>query len=218
MAMNNSETQSAANLDHVDGVLNYLADRSEPVTYTYQPPPGVVARTGNYAKYSVPIHSARAIISQLSLDRQGFAVASHQTAVANFYDEKEVRAVYYPEVERLVKEVTAAVKVHVFDHNVRCRPMAKLRESSFGRSGGFASESIRDYQRVAADSWPGAGIAAGSVRRGKHGAGRLREARAALPRSRWRGILSRLQSQSSMVLHSKSEKRRSTTTQMLRFR
>jgi hypothetical protein len=127
--MNTNETQSATNLDHVDGVLNYLADRNEPVTYTYQPPPGVAARTGHYAKYSVAIHSARPIMQQLSLDRQGFAVVSHQTAVANFYDEKEVRAIYYPEVERLVKESTGAVKVHVFDHNVRCRPMAKMREN-----------------------------------------------------------------------------------------
>ncbi len=128
MAIPNTENQSAP--DHVDGVLNYLADRNDqPVTYTYQPPPGVAARSGNYAKYSVAIHNARALLSQLSLDRQGFAVAHQETAVANFYDEKEVRAVYYPEVERMVKEFTGAVKVHVFDHNVRCRPMAKRREN-----------------------------------------------------------------------------------------
>lgn len=118
------------NSDHVDTVLNYLADRSSaPVTYTYQPPPGVAARTGNYAKYAVSIHSARPILPDLSLDRQGFAVVRQQTAVSNFFDEKEVRAVYYPEVERLVKEFTGAVKVHVFDHNVRSRPMAKRREN-----------------------------------------------------------------------------------------
>ena len=52
-----------------------------------------------------------------------------QSAVANFYDAEEVRSVYYPEVERLVREFTGAVKVHVFDHNVRSRPMAKLREN-----------------------------------------------------------------------------------------
>jgi len=128
MAIPNTENQSTA--DHVDGVLNYLADRNDqPVTYTYQPPPGVAARSGNYRKYSVAIHDARALLSDLSLDRQGFAVAHQETAVANFYDEKEVRAVYYPEVERLVKEFTGAVNVHVFDHNVRCRPMAKRREN-----------------------------------------------------------------------------------------
>ncbi|HSU91145.1 MAG TPA: CmcJ/NvfI family oxidoreductase [Sporolactobacillaceae bacterium] len=128
MANLNTENQSAP--DHVNGVLNYLADRNDaPITYTYQPPPGVAARSGNYAKYSVAIHNARAVLSQLSLDRQGFAVAYQETAVANFYDEEEVRTVYYPEVERLVKEFTGAVKVHVFDHNVRCRPMAKRREN-----------------------------------------------------------------------------------------
>ncbi len=130
MTTDRTENQSAASPGHVDAVLNYLADRSDtPVTYTYQPPPGVAARSGNYRKYSVAIHDARAVLSDLSLDRQGFAVAHQETAVANFYDEKEVRAVYYPEVERLVKEFTGAVKVHVFDHNVRCRPMAKRREN-----------------------------------------------------------------------------------------
>src|SRR6266481_1156414 len=128
MAILNTENQSAP--DHVEGVLNYLADRNDaPVTYTYQPPPGVAARSGNYRKYSVAIHNARAVLSNLSLDRQGFAVAHQETAVADFYDENEVRAVYYPEVERLVMQSTGAVKVHVFDHNVRCRPMAKRREN-----------------------------------------------------------------------------------------
>ncbi len=130
MTITRIENQAAANPDHVDAVLNYLADQSAgPVTYTYQPPPGVAARTGNYAKFPVAIQSARAILPQLSLDRQGFTIARQESAVANFFDEKEVRGVYYPEVERLVKEVTGAVKVHVFDHNVRCRPMAKRREN-----------------------------------------------------------------------------------------
>src|ERR1700675_122605 len=115
MAINTTENQSAANPDHVDAVLNYLADRSDhPVTYTYQPPPGVAARSGNYAKYSVAIHNARAVLSDLSLDRQGFAVVHQETAVSNFYDEKEVRAVYYPEVERLVKEFPGGGKRKVF--------------------------------------------------------------------------------------------------------
>jgi len=46
----------------------------------------------------------------------------------NFYDEKEVRAVYYPEVERLLKEATGAVKVVIFDHVVRCAPKAHQGE------------------------------------------------------------------------------------------
>jgi len=125
----NLET-AASDTDDVSGVLNYLADKDQhPVSYNFTPPPGVPARIGNYEKFTVTIHSARAILEQLSLDRQGFAVTYQQSAVANFYDADEVRRIYYPEVERLVREVTGAVKVHVFDHNVRSRPMAQRREN-----------------------------------------------------------------------------------------
>ena len=111
-------------------MLNYLADKDQhPVTYNFKPPPGVPGQTGTYARFTVPIHSARVIMSELSLDRQGFAVTRQNTAVANFYDADEVRRVYYPEVERLVREFTGAVKVHVFDHNVRSRPMAERHEN-----------------------------------------------------------------------------------------
>jgi hypothetical protein len=130
MATSSTESATAIGPDYVSGVLNYLADRDQhPVSYNFKPPPGVPARTGTYAKFTVPIHSARAIVRELSLDRQGFAVTHQNTAVANFYDPDEVRRVYYPEVERMVREFTGAVKVHVFDHNVRSRPMAKRREN-----------------------------------------------------------------------------------------
>jgi hypothetical protein len=41
-----------------------------------------------------------------------------------------VRATYYPEVERLVKQLTGAVKVHVFDHNVRNKAMSRGGDKS----------------------------------------------------------------------------------------
>jgi hypothetical protein len=49
-------------------------------------------------------------------------VASRSTvAVKDFYDEDEVRRVYYPEAERLVAEATDASRVLVFDHTIRRR-------------------------------------------------------------------------------------------------
>src|ERR1700737_1389800 len=74
------------------------------------------------------IHDARPLIRELSLDRQRFVLIGDQTAVANFYDEQEVRAVYYPEVERLVKEATGAIKVVVFAHDVRSILKARAGE------------------------------------------------------------------------------------------
>src|SRR5215475_2042719 len=110
------------NLEHVEATLNYLAPDSEkPYTYMYRPPSGVPAVTGNYIQRRMPIYNARAIERELSLDRQGFALVHQHSAVKDFYNSDEVRSIYFPEVERLVKEATGAIKVHVFDHNVRNR-------------------------------------------------------------------------------------------------
>jgi hypothetical protein len=119
-----------ANLPHVETTLNYLVDRTEkPVAYMYTPPPDTPPRTGRYGPYPVSIYDGRGILPQISLDTYGFQLTHHDTKVVNFYDEDEVRAVYYPEVERLLKEVTGAVKVLVFDHNVRCQPMSQRGEN-----------------------------------------------------------------------------------------
>jgi hypothetical protein len=48
-------------------------------------------------------------------------VVKRSSAVRDFYDEDELRRVYYPEAERLVAEVTGATRVLVFDHTVRRR-------------------------------------------------------------------------------------------------
>ena len=44
-----------------------------------------------------------------------------QSAVRDFWDEDEVRRVYYPEVQRVLAEVTGASKVFIFDHTLRRR-------------------------------------------------------------------------------------------------
>ena len=75
-----------------------------------------------HRSHPLPIHDGRAIIERLSLDRQGFELRHHQTAVSNFYDADEVRAIYYPEVERLLTAATGAVKAVAFEHDVRCAP------------------------------------------------------------------------------------------------
>jgi len=95
MTTPHTELAASNSPDYVSGVLNYLADKEQrPVSYNFKPPPGVPARTGTYAKFTVQFHSARAIMSELSLDLQGFAVTHQQSAVANFYDADEVRKVY----------------------------------------------------------------------------------------------------------------------------
>ena len=68
---------------------------------------------------TVSIADGRPIVDRLSLDGAGFELRPHNTAVSDFYDDDEVRAVYYPEVEHLVKAATGASRVVIFDHTVR---------------------------------------------------------------------------------------------------
>ncbi len=85
MTTSHTELATPTSPEHVDGVLNYLADKDQhPVSYNFKPPPGVPARTGTYAKFTVPIHSARTIMSELSLDRQGFAVTRQNSCGREF--------------------------------------------------------------------------------------------------------------------------------------
>ena len=107
-------------LDHVLAPLTFLVDTGQrPAAYRPTNGNGEWRRTGEYVPVEVPIHDGRPLARDLSLDREGFVLTRHDTSVADFFDPEEVRAVYYPEVERLVKAATGASRVLVFDHNVR---------------------------------------------------------------------------------------------------
>ncbi len=69
----------------------------------------------------MPIFDGRLIADEFSLDREGFALVKHPTAVKNYYDENEIRRVYYPAVEAFLKATLKADRVLIFDHTVRKR-------------------------------------------------------------------------------------------------
>lgn len=112
-------------LPQVEAELNYIVPSAEkPVVYLYEPPPGVPAQSGQYEKRKVAIADARPLAPQLSLDRQGFRLAHHETAVRNFLDDAEVTSIYYPEIARLAQASTGAARVWVFDHTLRASAAA----------------------------------------------------------------------------------------------
>lgn len=104
----------------INAPVNYLVPTGErPYSYQYEPPPGVPLRNGQYAAQTVPMHDGRPLIDSLSLDRHGFELRTHASAVSDFRDDDLIRTRYYPEVAQLVKNATGAARVLVFDHNVR---------------------------------------------------------------------------------------------------
>ena len=109
-------------LPHVEAELTYLAAMTErPRNYTYDPPEGTPRSNAAQEAHRVTIRSARPVTADLALDREGFALLHAPSAVRDFYDEDELRRVYYPEVERAIAEATGAAKVLVFDHTLRRR-------------------------------------------------------------------------------------------------
>ena len=93
----------------VEALINYSVDVGvKPASYggidTFE---ADKKRTGKYLEHKVSIHDGRVIANELSLEREGFIFVRHATRVKNFYDEAEVRAAYYPEIEQLVKKPQA---------------------------------------------------------------------------------------------------------------
>ncbi|MGH7933948.1 MAG: CmcJ/NvfI family oxidoreductase [Candidatus Binataceae bacterium] len=142
--------------------LNYLAEMAEkPHTYTYTPPAGVAPTNRRVARHTMPIYDARAIASRLSLDREGFAYIREPSAVTNFYNDDEVRAVYYPECERLLLHAAGATRVVMFDHIVRNAARAKAGEKGIKQpatgvhndyTGRSAPQRLRDFLPEEADA------------------------------------------------------------------
>jgi hypothetical protein len=109
-------------LPHVEAELNYLVPIAEkPRTYTYDPPSGLPRSNAAYEARRLPIYDVRSLASEISLDGEGFAIIRHRSVVRDFFDDQEVRRVYYPEAERLIAEWTGASRVFIFDHTQRRR-------------------------------------------------------------------------------------------------
>jgi hypothetical protein len=109
-------------LPYVEAELHYLAPMAErPRNYTYDPPAGVPRSNSSHETRRLPVYDARSLASDVSLDGEGFAIVQHRSAVRDFYDDDEVRRIYYPEAERFIAQVTGAKRVFIFDHTQRRR-------------------------------------------------------------------------------------------------
>ena len=118
-------------LPHVEAELTYFTPMAEkPVIYADERPPGVPPSNRKFETHLMPVHNIRAVSQDISLDREGFRQVVQQSNVRNFYDEDEIRRIYYPEAEQLLKEVTGAQKVLIFDHTLR-----NAQRSSSGEIG-----------------------------------------------------------------------------------
>lgn len=98
--------------------ISYTADTGEVlVNETYGPNNIRRKVSGTAAAHAVSISNGRG--QAFSLDTHGFELVEHRTAMQNFFDAQELKGVYYPEIERLIKARAGAARVVVFDHTLR---------------------------------------------------------------------------------------------------
>src|SRR5262249_33164475 len=99
-------------LPFVTAELNYLAPTAgKPRTYAFDPPPGEPKSTNLPEPHNVPIFDGRAVAKGFSLDREGFELVRHPVGVKSFYDEPEIKRVYYPAVEAFMRAALKADRV-----------------------------------------------------------------------------------------------------------
>ncbi|KAI8960793.1 hypothetical protein F5Y11DRAFT_358163 [Daldinia sp. FL1419] len=71
------------------------------------------------------IHDVTGEEDKYTLDSHGFQFLHHESttkSLQDFQDEEHVKNEYYPESTQLLKQVTGASRVFLFDHKTRCGP------------------------------------------------------------------------------------------------
>ena len=115
--------------DTIEATLNYIVDDGSKVFTIVAGPGGSDTRSGGTPDpRRAVIHNGRPHLKEFDLETSGFRFVPHDTKVADFYDEDEIRRVYYPEMVELIKAESGAKRVVVFDHTLRTAD-DELRES-----------------------------------------------------------------------------------------
>jgi hypothetical protein len=119
----------------VQATVNYIAnDGTKLFTYTGGPGSTEVKSQGTVDPHKITMHNARPHLGQFDLEVDGFRFVDHLTKMKDFFDADEIRRVYYPEIEALIKAESGAKRVIVFDHTLRTadnslREEKKIREA-----------------------------------------------------------------------------------------
>ena len=102
----------------MEAEITYTAATGEKLVNETFGPNNIRRRSiGTEERHRMEIRDGRG--QDFSLDANGFEFVRHATRMEDFFDPGQLKAVYYPEVEALVRQVAGAKRVAVFDHTLR---------------------------------------------------------------------------------------------------
>ncbi len=132
----NAATSQREHLHSISASLTFLVNTGKkPVIYPSEGGGRDEKRTGQSVDCNVTIENGWAQTEGFSLNIQGFQLMSHISQVQSFYNPIEVEEIYNRELEDLLKDITGASRVVIFDHTLRAdsksvREKRKIREPS----------------------------------------------------------------------------------------
>jgi hypothetical protein len=111
--------------------MQYTVDNGvAPDYYFYDPDLSVKPNPPGTDPREVEIHDAWPRVAELSADREGFELHDFAARFDHFDDDASVHASFYPQVVDFVKQHTGARRVVVFDHTIRKRLPADLKQQT----------------------------------------------------------------------------------------
>lgn len=120
MSATQTQTQSASQVPGaVQTELNFFkqetfTEKPHQYMFTHDPP-----RNFRDEPHAVTINDIRGHEDEYTLDKNGFQIVKHTTSEKEFKDDESIKSGYYKEIEDLLKKVTGAHKVVIFDHTIR---------------------------------------------------------------------------------------------------
>lgn len=101
------------------------ADGSKPYSYAYVTDPETKERKRNFTQqdYQVEVEDVRGKEGSYALDSSGFQLVKAESKHKAFTNDGDIAREYYPESEELVKKLTGASRVVIFDHSMYKLPV-----------------------------------------------------------------------------------------------
>ena len=111
-----SRAKSLQFFTEVGAPLNFIRRQdTKPVSHSAALTGGETKNLFDPEVHTVPISDMREIAETLSVDREGFELLHHTTAVEDLYDDDAIAQVYRPEIEALLRRRFGAGQVVIFD-------------------------------------------------------------------------------------------------------
>lgn len=115
----------------VRATINYSVDNGRPIDYYfYEPDPDLELNPPGTDEQEVLIRDGWGKASSFDLDREGFDISEFDGTFDDFDDENAIKSVFYQQAIDHVKKRTGAKRVVVFDHTVRRRLPADLKQQT----------------------------------------------------------------------------------------